>query len=143
VQTFLPYSDYYESAKCLDRQRLGKQRVEAWQILITLKGLGKQGWRHHPAVLMWKGYERSLAVYGTAMCLEWIRRGYKDTLQTRFTLHTLGGLAVEPDWLGHPDLHRSHRSNLIRKMPEHYGHLFPEEPNDLPYLWPVSANKRV
>ena len=28
MQTFLPYSDYVASAKCLDRQRLEKQRIE-------------------------------------------------------------------------------------------------------------------
>ena len=29
----MPYPDFQKSAKVLDRQRLGKQRVEAWQIL--------------------------------------------------------------------------------------------------------------
>lgn len=33
MQTFLPYSSFEESAKCLDNKRLGKQRVEAKQIL--------------------------------------------------------------------------------------------------------------
>lgn len=28
MQTFLPYPDFVESASVLDRQRLGKQRVE-------------------------------------------------------------------------------------------------------------------
>ena len=37
MQTFLPYSDFIKSAKCLDYRRLGKQRVEAWQIYNTLK----------------------------------------------------------------------------------------------------------
>lgn len=31
--TFLPYSDFQQSAQVLDRQRLGKQRLEAKQIL--------------------------------------------------------------------------------------------------------------
>ena len=29
MQTFLPYEDFRASARVLDRQRLGKQRVEA------------------------------------------------------------------------------------------------------------------
>ena len=37
MNTFLPYSDFIRSAKCLDYKRLGKQRVEAWQIYQTLK----------------------------------------------------------------------------------------------------------
>ncbi len=33
MQTFLPYQDFTETAKCLDYRRLGKQRVEAKRIL--------------------------------------------------------------------------------------------------------------
>ena len=36
MQTFLPYSSFYQSARVLDRQRLGKQRVETLQILKSL-----------------------------------------------------------------------------------------------------------
>lgn len=37
MNTFLPYADFQKSAQCLDNKRLGKQRVEAWQIYLTLK----------------------------------------------------------------------------------------------------------
>ena len=58
MQTFLPYTDFIKSAKCLDYKRLGKQRVEAKQILNILLGeTTKAGWTNHPAVLMWSGYE--------------------------------------------------------------------------------------
>jgi len=51
VQTFLPYTDFIKSAKCLDYKRLGKQRVEAKQILNILLGeTTKAGWTNHPAV---------------------------------------------------------------------------------------------
>jgi len=33
VNTFLPYADFVEVAQSLDDRRLGKQRVEAFQIL--------------------------------------------------------------------------------------------------------------
>lgn len=52
VQTFLPYPDFAQSAQCLDRQRLGKQRVEVLQLLKALKGESK-GWKNHPAAKMW------------------------------------------------------------------------------------------
>lgn len=39
VNTFLVYSDYEKSASCLDRARLGKQRVEAYQILCLCQDL--------------------------------------------------------------------------------------------------------
>jgi hypothetical protein len=35
-------------------------------------------------------------------------------------------------------LHLSHRSNLLRKDPIHYGPLFEDGlPDDLEYIWPV------
>jgi len=59
VQTFLPYADFGESARALDTRRLGKQRVETLQIVRALTRPGN-GWRHHPAVRMWRGYEEAL-----------------------------------------------------------------------------------
>lgn len=47
MQTFLPYPSFVESAKCLDRQRLGKQRVEVLQLLKALLVPGS-GWGNHP-----------------------------------------------------------------------------------------------
>lgn len=136
MQTFLPYKSYTESAKCLDYRRLGKQRVEAWQILQTL--LGKSdGWKNHPAVKQWKGYEYSLCEYGYEICAEWRHKGYKDTLLPKF-------LAVKkklsdrslPDWLGYEPYHASHRSNLLRKDAVWYGQFKWTEPDNLPYIWP-------
>jgi hypothetical protein len=43
-----------------------------------------------------------------------------------------------PPWLGDPDVHRSHRSALLRKDPDHYRALFTDVPDDLAYVWPVS-----
>ena len=37
MQTFLPYSNFYKSAKVLDQKRLGKQRVEVLQLLNSIK----------------------------------------------------------------------------------------------------------
>jgi hypothetical protein len=79
MQTFLPYSDFEKTARSLDRMRLGKQRVETFQILKALRD-ESNGWRNHPATRMWDGYEDALAVYGIAICQEWIGRGYKDTM---------------------------------------------------------------
>ncbi|MDT5035120.1 MAG: hypothetical protein QOE03_305, partial [Micromonosporaceae bacterium] len=58
VQTFLPYPEFATSARVLDQRRLGKQRVEAIQVLRGLIVPG-YGWRHHPAVKMWAGYEEA------------------------------------------------------------------------------------
>ena len=66
VNTFLPWPDYNKTAKSLDDKRLGKQRVEALQILRANLGLTK-GWRNHPAAVMWRGHEGSLIEYIYAM----------------------------------------------------------------------------
>lgn len=138
MQTFLPYESFLESAKVLDRQRLGKQRVETYQILQTLTGVSS-GWQNHPAVKMWRGYDQALADYGATVCIEWLGRGYKDSLLPHFLDHMSGAQDCEmPDWLGNADLHLSHRSNLLRKLPDHYSQFFKDEPNDLPYVWPVA-----
>lgn len=140
MQTFLPFHDFAASARVLDRQRLGKQRVEAWQILNALLGRS-DGWVHHPATRAWRGYERALCLYGIAVCEEWIRRGYRDTMRERFAaaVQTLDG-PTTPPWLGDEAFRRSHQSNLIRKFPEHYGPMFPGVPSDLPYVWPTKES---
>ena len=144
MQTFLPYSSFYETAKVLDRQRLGKQRVETMQILKTLLG-ETEGWSNHPTTLMWEGYEPRLAVYGLYMCSEWRYRGYEDSLfpwfeEQRLSLIRQGVSTVDPPWMGDEDFHMSHRMKLLWKMPEHYQPIFglavPEEEPE--YVWPES-----
>jgi len=83
MQTFLPYPDFTKSAQCLDSKRLGKQRVEAWQIYEILRGK-KSRWMNHPAVRMWRGFERALLWYGLTICREWRNRGYNDSMYFRF-----------------------------------------------------------
>ncbi|MFF1375665.1 MSMEG_6728 family protein [Streptomyces sp. NPDC058308] len=151
MQTFLPYSDFTRSATALDRARLGKQRVEALQVLrgLTVPGYG---WRHHPAVRMWTGYEEALVRYGLDVCAVWVAQGRTDTcaatLVADFARHRpdtavraqeqLADDGELPPWLGDPAFHRSHRSALVRKAPELYAPLFPDVPDDLPYVWPPS-----
>jgi hypothetical protein len=139
MQTFLPYASFLESAKVLDRQRLGKQRVETYQILRTLTGVSS-GWQQHPAVKMWRGYDQALADYGATVCIEWLGRGYKDSLLPHFIDHMSGANSCEmPEWFGENGFHISHRSNLVRKLPDHYRQFFPEVPDDLPYIWPTAV----
>lgn len=141
MQTFLPYADFQRSAEVLDYKRLGKQRVETWQILRALNG-ETRGWRNHPAARMWDGYEDALAYYGLVMCIEWKRRGYNDSMTERFQnlLADKNPISLElPTWMGDSNFHISHQSNLVRKAPEFYRPLFPEVPDNLEYIWPVLA----
>ena len=147
MQTFLPYPDFLAGAAVLDARRLGKQRVEAIQVLRAIT-LPAYGWRHHPAAKMWRGYEEALVRYGLDVCSVWCSTGRADTC-ARTLVTDLGSDAVRtqreladagelPPWLGDPDVHRSHRSALLRKDPGHYRDLFTDVPDDLPYVWPVS-----
>lgn len=131
MNTFLPFADFEKSVSVLDYRRLGKQRVEALQILNTLKGKSK-GWINHPAVRMWRGYENALATYFNACVREWIKRGYNNNLK----LLRVSDTFKMPPWFGKKKFHRSHRSNLLRKDAEHYKRYFPKVPDNLPYYWP-------
>jgi hypothetical protein len=132
MQTFLPYESFAMSAKALDYRRLGKQRVEAMQILDALKRR-KGGWVNHPAVRMWRGYEDALKQYQRAMILEWMIRGYVNNMAIPAYVPKRNILL--PWWLGEPLLHSSHRANLRRKDPDWYRD-FTEDPKT-PYYWPV------
>ncbi|GHF52615.1 hypothetical protein FHX82_004190 [Amycolatopsis bartoniae] len=151
MQTFLPYPDFAASARVLDPRRLGKQRVETIQVLRALT-VPSYGWRHHPAVKMWRGYEEALTRYGLQMCEVWTSAGRADTCSATLLadLKKATGLALVrtepslleagemPPWFGDQEFHRSHQSALLRKDPEHYGRWFPDVPTDLPYVWPES-----
>jgi len=145
MQTFVPYPHMSASAAVLDRQRLGKQRVETLQIMRTLAGISG-GWGNHPAVKMWSGYEAHLMWYQIAICEEWVRRGYRDTCLGKtmaiWSEHLAdtsdsGISGPVPPWWGSAELHASHRSNLLRKEPSYYREFWPLEADDLPYVWPV------
>lgn len=155
MQTFIPLPSFVESARVLDDKRLGKQRVEAKQILIALgvpvgehDGNPSSRWRHHPAVRMWRGFERCLIHYALTVCGEWRSRGFRDSLEEQFVdasrwvisaYHDVSPSSVfgTPAWIGNDHVHASHRSNLLRKSREHYSRFGWSEPADLPYVWPI------
>lgn len=133
MQTFLPHPSFVQSAKILDYRRLGKQRVEAFQILKALLVGG--AWSKHPAVLMWKNYDESLMVYHDCMIREWVGRGYRNTMPL---FYPKGDHFPDcPPWLGNEAFHASHRSNLLRKNKEYYSQFNWSEPDNLEYIWPV------
>lgn len=183
MQTFMPYSNYNECAQALDNKRLGKQRVETWQIYNVLKKLivpqqykvcctcfrvvanslncerhpetkytrfvktekFRIGWLNHPIVKMWRGYETSLLCYGLAMCLEWKRRGFKDSLYEKFYNELVflchSNSMLQPPWTFDEELQESHRSNLIRKDAEFYRPKFERTRENLAYKWVINTIK--
>jgi len=138
MQTFLPYPDFRDSAQILDYRRLGKQRLEAKQILNALLPTSKSGWRNHPAVRMWEGYEDALRLYHDVMIEEWILRGYNNNMP----LYGIYPDVFLPDWIGDERLHASHRANLLRKDPIFYGKYGWSEDPEAPYWWPIELKNR-
>jgi len=141
MQTFLPYASFEQSAKCLDKKRLGNQRVEAQQILNVLNRSdhlkrtksGKIAWQNHPAVLMWAGYETALKHYFNAILLEWIARGYKNNYEP---YDDLSQDFEMPWWIGNEQFHSSHRQTLLSKDQEHYSQFGWKEEPKYEYWWP-------
>lgn len=129
MQTFLPYADFKKSAECLDYRRLGKQRVECFQLLKALEHGG--GWSRHPAAKMWRGYEDALKAYMGECIKEWVRRGYKNTMHIPVVEQY-----VLPHWFGVEEFHASHRANLLRKDSGYYSQFGWTESPDMPYVWP-------
>lgn len=143
MQTFMPFPDFEQTAKCLDWRRLGKQRVEALQIWDVIDGIKhskgnvpmiSKGWKNHPAVKMWQNHVECLRLYGSIICQEWKNRGYNDNL-----LSVFGKIDYNckiPFWLGNERFHLGHKSNLLRKDFKHYSQFF-IIPTDIEYYWPV------
>lgn len=131
VNTFVISGNLAECVKALDYRRLGKQRVEAYQIWRTLMGITK-GWRNHPAVKMWDGYTCFLAMYCNACIDEWVLRGYKNNMQK--LPHC--GKPHPPWWWGREDVTKSHQAALNRKKPDYYK--FDVSQSEYPeYVWPT------
>lgn len=139
MQTFLPYPEFDKSVKCLDYRRLGKQRVEAMQILNALRN-PNYGWQNHPAVKMWRGYDEALKLYMNICIQEWIERGYNNTMKIEVVDQNN---CKKPSWIGKEEFHASHRSNLLRKDPTWYGQFGWKEPNDLEYVWNDGAGRQT
>lgn len=137
MQTFLPYPEFEKSAQSLDYQRLGKQRVEAMQIINAIEGKPRKdgkpykGWINHPCTVMWREHVDALKHYCNVTIEEWISRGYNNTMK----IYDIPKKLIMPKWLHHSKFHASHRANLLRKDYAFYsGYGWIEDPT-APYLW--------
>jgi hypothetical protein len=140
MQTFLPYRDFEETARCLDYRRLGKQRVECKQILSAIRG-ETNAWANHPAVKMWKDHVDTLKHYYNVILQEWINRGYKNNMPFEtfenfcsdgYTLIMIG--FPLPEWLT-DDFCSRHRAALLYKDYDYYSKFGWKEKPEINYLW--------
>lgn len=153
MQTFLPSRDFSTAANMLDSKRLNKQILEGYQILKVLNNPDpRAGWRNHPAVKMWKGYENTLFIYIMAMVKEARMRGIK-TDKNWDNLINLRVATIKNWGSGYPKWYQNsetlnriittHRANLYKKDPEYYYEFYIESisPDNKPccdscqYFW--------
>lgn len=141
VNTFIPYSNFKKCAKILDNKRLGKQRVEAKQILnILLEETKTQGWRNHVVTLMWKGHEEALKYYYNCIVEEWIHRGFENNMP----LFKIDRVPAMPWFVKNASIRMSHQASLVRKEGKFYKKLFPDVPKTYmkyKYIWPAQLNE--
>ena len=127
--------DFKNIAKILDNKRLGKQRIEAKEIINILDGkTKKKGFSHHPATLMWKGYIPALKAYYNAMIDEWKLRGYKNTLRK----YPLPKNIKIPWFLNNRSILLSYQANLLKKNFDYYHYFFKDVPKKYfyySYIW--------
>lgn len=142
MNTFVPLPSYDDSFPVIDFKRLGNQRSESNIILGVLlkrptKKTGKpsKGWHHHPATLMWKGFENALAHYFNCCVEEFIRRGGDNHMEFE---EINPRLPLYPPWFGDDRIYSSHRSQLLLKNYSWYSQFGWSEPvGDIPYFWPT------
>jgi len=130
LNTFLPYSDFRKSLECLDNKRLGKQRVEAYQLLKSLL-YPDYAWAKHPASKLWRGYENALTEYMNTAIQVWIERSKNNTMLQ----YPIFGSVVYPHWFGNKAFHDAHKSNLLRKDFDFYSKFNWGVTDNLPYIW--------
>lgn len=137
MQTFLPLPSFEESLSVLDDRRLGKQRVEAFQIHRALTIPGSR-WVSHPAVKMWRGYEIALLHYMNLAISTWSAWGFANTMRQ---VEIDPSAIIIPWWFGMDKFHASHRANLLRKDPEYYSQFGWKENPSNHYFWPRTEER--
>ena len=165
MQTFLPYTSTIACAQELDNKRLNKQILEGYQILNILSGKSKGvAWKNHPAVLMWKGFERGLWQYVEAMVQIANLRGIKTENNVK-NLQALYDQCWENWGNNKPEFWNddvkvmrvitTHRANLFKKDPIYYykyqnavnspynNPCCPDKKEPCKYYWPTHEEKNA
>lgn len=157
-----------EYLQYLDMKRLGKQRVEAAQIIAILEHydefgeLPNKGWANHKVTKMWMGHTKALKMYFNYAVTYWIERGYKNTYELyenveceiikctfdgkRAIFEKEANENTFPIWFSFPPFHYAHRAALYMKDPEFYRELLNEKIEPYVgkgYLWPGDHGNEI
>ena len=160
MQVFLPENTFAKCAEVLDTKRLVKQLLEGRQIMTVLAGEStSNGWKNHPAVKMFKGYEVTLVAYLAAIRDEMNDRGYKweknwAVIEDIYNRHYKGDPQPWPYWMQDKESWNrvmiTHRGRLWEKDSAHYSDYEAEGqkfmnyvccPDKCTYYWATHAQK--
>lgn len=82
MNIFVPSQSILNSIGCLDYRRLGKQRVEIYQLVLEFER--PTNWSNHPCFKAWENNKEALIFTGLLTCFQWRMLGYKDSLINKF-----------------------------------------------------------
>jgi hypothetical protein len=85
---------------------------------------------------MWRGYEPALILYGKTICVEWVRRSYRNNIEWP---DINPDTVIMPEWFGDDRLNSSHRAALLAKFPLWYMRFSWKEEPGIHYWWPTGA----
>lgn len=144
MQVFVPTTDLYFNANCLDWRRRNKQIIECRQIGLAITN-PNYGWQNHPAVSMWRGHLPFLmlaAHFFNRAYFATSSRNHKawENMQADHPHILVSDLLLDqsplPSWWGDDRIHDSHASRLIQKDPDFYKDKFPWiTDHEMEYVW--------
>lgn len=116
---YMPYRDFYRSAKCLSDQHLREQRAACRRIIGVMFSSQKQDFQSW--MLDWAGHSDAVLWATDAALREMERR----KLPGKWGVVPWGMLRATdpPPWLGVAEVHQKHRELLLAKDPVHYGRM--------------------
>jgi hypothetical protein len=114
---YLPYRDFYRSAKCLKDNHLIEQRNSLRDNIhaLTVPGIRCADWAEQ-----WRGHTTQLLWLTDATLRELRRRGRDERGRVPWMLDHDD---PDPEWLGTDAYHGEQRMILLRMDPEHYGRM--------------------
>jgi len=141
VLTFITDDDPKVCARNLDYKRLGKQKLECKWIINSIESKKNN---KHPGYLMWEGYLNYLKHYTNCIIEEWLRRGYKNTME----IYSLPSEFEKPWFFTYRPLQLTHICSLKRKDSNYYNNVFPNSPEitqymTIGYLWPTKISLEI
>lgn len=114
---YLPYTDFYRSAKCLSDHHLREQRsaVKSAIHATTIPCVQRPDW-----IGPWEGHVTQLLHVCEATLRELRRRGRDERGVTPWMLDHDDPM---PDFIGTPEYHEEQRRVLLEADPTHYGRM--------------------